>query len=140
MGKLGKLRPLRVDDCYARTMVIGPDKKGLEKECDDACGLPTPCLACDQHGPGRREIDGSTLLDDEDMRSTGAKFFHAIAIQAPVDSHVLNGECYRVERNVDVRLCNGKAPEAFGEACADARRNTRDIFDPRGSNSDNNLI
>ena len=39
MGKLGKLRPLRVDDRYAGTMVIGSGKKGLEKERDDARGL-----------------------------------------------------------------------------------------------------
>ena len=130
MGKLGKLRPLRVDDHYAGTMVIGPGKKGLEKERDDARGLSAPCLACDQHGPGRREIDGSALLDSKDMRFARVKVFHAIAIQDPVDGRVLDGERYGVECHVDVRLGHGKALEAPGEARADARRDIRDVFDP----------
>lgn len=121
---------LNSDDRYAGTMVIGPGKKGLKKERDDARGLPTPCLACDQHGPGRREIDGSAPLDGEDMRSARTKVFHAIAIQAPIDGHVLDGKRYRVECHVDVRLGHGKALEAPGEARADARRDIRDVFDP----------
>lgn len=51
MGKLGKLRPLRVDDRYAGTMVIGSGKKGLEKERDDARGFPLLVLPATSMDP-----------------------------------------------------------------------------------------